>query len=160
VCFHAQKYVLLCLCRKNYILWEISGQRLQQVTLKPKLLYLNELYNAVHRPVAGQRLRDKQIYNRQYWVTALQTNMFSWQQLNYNEEWVFPHGPCWDVISRTVGDGWVSQSVSGVELVGELVSQEFLAPEARGQFRNPEEGECLLLEAIPKRLVKTQQTET
>jgi hypothetical protein len=34
-----------------------------------------------------------------------------------------------------------------------------LIAEAWGQFMNPEEGECLLLKAITRKLVKTQQTE-
>jgi hypothetical protein len=57
------------------------------------------------------------------------------------------------------------QSVECNELVGWRVSQslrafaEKLVAEARVQFRSPEEGEHSLLEAIPRRLVKTQQAE-
>jgi hypothetical protein len=40
------------------------------------------------------------------------------------------------------------------------VSQSKVAVvEVRGQLRNPKEGEQLLLEAVTRRLVKTQQTE-
>jgi hypothetical protein len=53
------------------------------------------------RPVAEQRLRDKQIYKSRYSVTASQTNMFLLQQLNYNSDRCFLCGPCRDIISRT-----------------------------------------------------------
>jgi hypothetical protein len=36
---------------------------------------------------------------------------------------------------------------------------ERLIAEARGQLRNPEEVVCLLLEAMTRKLVKTQQAE-
>jgi hypothetical protein len=39
-------------------------------------------YIVACRPVAGQRPRGKQIYNSHYWVTASQTSMLLWQQLN------------------------------------------------------------------------------
>jgi hypothetical protein len=46
------------------------------------------------------------------------------------------------------------------ELVGERTAAMKLVAEARGQFRNPEEGERPPLEAVTRqRLVKTQQTE-
>jgi hypothetical protein len=38
------------------------------------------------RPVAGQRLWDKQIYKSHYWVTSSQTNMFPWKWLNNSNE--------------------------------------------------------------------------
>jgi hypothetical protein len=34
-----------------------------------------------------------------------------------------------------------------------------LVAEAQGQFGNPEEGECMPMEAVTRRLVKTQQDE-
>jgi hypothetical protein len=33
-----------------------------------------------------------------------------------------------------------------------------LVAEAQGQFRTPEEGECLLLDVVTRRLVEMQQT--
>jgi hypothetical protein len=55
------------------------------------------------KPVAEQRPRDKQIRNSCYWVTALQTNMFLWQQFNYNnEERCILCGPCLGCIPRII----------------------------------------------------------
>jgi hypothetical protein len=36
---------------------------------------------------------------------------------------------------------------------------ENMVAEARGKFGNPEEGECLPLEAVTRRMVKRQQAE-
>jgi hypothetical protein len=43
--------------------------------------------------------------------------------------------------------------------VGVRCCCEQLVAETRGQFGNPEEGECPLLEAVTRILVKTQQAE-
>jgi hypothetical protein len=63
---------------------------------------------------------------------------------NNGKRW-FIHGPRWDIISRT--------SLETVKLVESCCSR------GRGQFGNPEQEERPPLEAVTRRLVKTQQTE-
>jgi hypothetical protein len=53
-------------------------------------------------PVAGRQRRYKQFYKSRYWVTASKINIFSCQQLNYNEESRFLCGPCLDVMRGTI----------------------------------------------------------
>jgi hypothetical protein len=60
------------------------------------------LYIVACRPVARQRLRNKQIYGSRYCVTASQIRFFVRQQLEAaREEWYFLFGPCRDVISMS-----------------------------------------------------------
>jgi hypothetical protein len=48
--------------------------------------------------------QDKQIYNRHYWVTACQTNMFPWNNWTATEEQCFLCSPWQDVITRTISE--------------------------------------------------------
>jgi hypothetical protein len=78
-------------------------------------MYKDKIYTVACRPGAGQQPWDKKIYNSCDWVTALQTNMFPWQQLNHNnKEWCFLRSPCWDVIS---GTSWKLQLVEWSERI-------------------------------------------
>jgi hypothetical protein len=51
------------------------------------LIVYAEVNIVARRPIAGQRPRDKQIYNSRYWVTASQRVL--WNKLNSNIETVF-----------------------------------------------------------------------
>jgi hypothetical protein len=86
------------------------------------------------------------------------------QQAHCKEDWCFLCSPCQDVISKSVSEEssqWSEELVG--ELVNELTAGVQLLWEAdswgQGEFGNPEEGNCPLLEAITKRLVKAEQAE-
>jgi hypothetical protein len=73
------------------------------------------IWRKLHMMDTQTRCYAMQIYDNCYWVTALQTNMFPWQQLNYNnEEQCFVCGPCRGVVSRSLQFSQLWQSLWSV----------------------------------------------
>jgi hypothetical protein len=74
--------------------------------------------NVACRPAARQQLRKKQLYNSHYWVTASQTIIFSWQQLETaTEEWCFLCG-------QLRVDSWINEVVVRRSPAGKKVNTE------------------------------------